>query len=58
VAERVEVAHVDRGMWAGLVERGVCGVRAEAVECETRSCLDGKDSCSVVIRLAGRSSSP
>jgi len=58
VAERVEVAHVDRGMWAGLVERGVCGARAEAVECETRSCLDGNGACSVVIRLAGRSSSP
>jgi predicted ArsR family transcriptional regulator len=51
VAERVEVAYVDRGMWAGLVERGVRGVRAEAVECETHSCLDGSEACSVLIRL-------
>jgi predicted ArsR family transcriptional regulator len=51
VAERPEAAHIDRGMWAGLVEHGVRGVRAEAVECETHSCLDGGESCAVVIRL-------
>jgi predicted ArsR family transcriptional regulator len=51
VVERPEVAHVDRGMWAGLVERGVRGTRADAVECESHSCLDGGDACSVVIRL-------
>jgi predicted ArsR family transcriptional regulator len=51
VAERPEAAHIDRGMWAGLVERGLRGVRAEAVECETHSCLDGSETCSVVIRL-------
>jgi predicted ArsR family transcriptional regulator len=60
VAERLEVAFVDRGMWAGLVEQGVRGAQAEAVECETHSCLDGTGACSVVIRLrtAGRSSTP
>jgi predicted ArsR family transcriptional regulator len=51
VVERPEVAHVDRGMWAGLVERGVRGVRADAVECESHSCLDGGEACAVVIRL-------
>jgi predicted ArsR family transcriptional regulator len=51
VTETPEAAHIDRGMWAGLVERAVRGVRAEAVECETHSCLDGGESCSVVIRL-------
>lgn len=51
VAERPEVALVDRGMWAGLVERGARGARAETVECETHSCLDGGETCSVVIRL-------
>jgi predicted ArsR family transcriptional regulator len=51
VVERPEVAHVDRGMWAGLVERGVRGVRAEAVECESHSCLDGGEACAVVLRL-------
>ncbi len=51
VAERPEAALIDRGMWSGLVERGVRGAHAEAVECETHSCLDGGESCSVVIRL-------
>ena len=51
VAKRPEAAHIDRGMWAGLVECGVRGMRAEAVECETHSCLDGGEACSVVIRF-------
>jgi predicted ArsR family transcriptional regulator len=51
VTERPEAALIDRGMWAGLVECGIDGVRAGSVECETRSCLDGEDSCAVVIRL-------
>lgn len=51
VVDRPEVAHVDRGMWAGLVERGVRGVRAEAVECESHLCLDSGEACAVVIRL-------
>jgi predicted ArsR family transcriptional regulator len=51
VTERAEAAHIDRGMWAGLVEHGVWGVRAEAVECETHACLEGKEACSVVIHL-------
>jgi hypothetical protein len=51
VTERPEAALIDRGMWAGLVEQGLQDVRAEAVECETHSCLDGGESCAVVIRL-------
>jgi predicted ArsR family transcriptional regulator len=51
VAERPEAAHIDRGMWAGLVEGGLRSVHAEAVECETHSCLEGDESCSVVIRF-------
>ena len=51
VAERPEAAHIDRGMWAGLIERGVPGIRADSVECETHSCLDGAETCSVVIRF-------
>jgi predicted ArsR family transcriptional regulator len=51
VLERPEVAHVDRGMWAGLVERGLRGARAETVDCESHSCLDGDEACAVVIRL-------
>jgi predicted ArsR family transcriptional regulator len=51
VTTRPEAAVIDHGMWAGLVECGIRGVRAESVECETHSCLDGGDSCAVVIRL-------
>jgi predicted ArsR family transcriptional regulator len=51
VTERPEAALIDRGMWAGLVERAVRGARAESVECETHSCLDGGESCAVVLRL-------
>jgi predicted ArsR family transcriptional regulator len=57
VTEHPEAAVIDRGMWAGLVERGVRDARAESVECETHSCLDGGESCAVVIRL-GRPASP
>jgi hypothetical protein len=38
-------------MWAGLVERAVEGVEAAEVECETRSCLESAEPCSVVLRL-------
>ena len=54
VVESPEAAYIDRGMWAGLVERGLRGARAEAVECETHACLEGGESCSVVIRLRAR----
>lgn len=54
VAERPEAALIDRGMWAGLVESGIAGARAESVECETHSCLEGRASCAVVIRLQRR----
>lgn len=51
VTERAEAAHIDRGMWAGLVDCALRGVRAEAVDCETDSCLEGGAPCSVVIHL-------
>lgn len=51
VVERPEAAEIDRGMWAGLVERGLRGVRAESVSCETANCLDDHASCQVVLRL-------
>ncbi len=51
VSVRAEAANIDRGMWAGLVERGLRGARAEAVECETHSCLEGSETCSVLIHL-------
>jgi predicted ArsR family transcriptional regulator len=51
VADRPEAAEIDRGMWAGLVERGLRGVEAGQVACETHSCLDSDAPCSVVIHL-------
>lgn len=51
VVERPDTAHIDRGMWSGLVERGVDGVHAEAVECESHSCLEDGESCAVILRL-------
>jgi len=56
VARRPEAAEIDRGMWAGLVERGVEGVRAESVRCETADCLDEHRSCRVVLELAQEAS--
>jgi len=51
VVERPETAEIDRGMWAGLVERGLRRVRAADVRCETHDCLRGDASCAVVLRL-------
>lgn len=51
VTERPEAALIDQGMWAGLVEKGLKGVRAESVACETHSCLDDGQPCAVIIRL-------
>ncbi len=56
VAERPEIAQIDRGMWASLVERALAGTFAEALECETHSCLDGTQACTVVIRLERQTS--
>jgi predicted ArsR family transcriptional regulator len=42
---------IDRGMWAGLAERGVRGVRADRVGCKTPLCLDKDAPCSVMLSL-------
>lgn len=51
VSERLEAALLDRGMWAGLVEKGLAGADAEAIRCETASCLEAGESCLVTLRL-------
>jgi len=51
VCARADAAHIDRGVWAGLLERALPGTRAAEVECETRSCLEDGEACSVVIRM-------
>lgn len=51
VSERIEAALLDRGMWAGLVEKGLAGAEADEIRCETASCLDSGESCHVTVRL-------
>jgi predicted ArsR family transcriptional regulator len=51
VAQRAEAANIDRGMWIGLVEHAVRDLSAAEVSCETDSCLDGGDECTVVLRF-------
>ena len=51
VVLRPEAAEIDRGMWAGLVERAVRGVRAETVICDTVNCTREHESCRVLLRL-------
>jgi predicted ArsR family transcriptional regulator len=42
---------IDRGMWAGLVERGVRGVSADRIQCETPLCTAKGAPCSVLLSL-------
>jgi predicted ArsR family transcriptional regulator len=42
---------IDEGMWAGLAERGVYGVRANRVRCETPLCLTRDSACSILLTL-------
>ena len=51
VSRRLEAALLDRGMWAGLVEKGLAGAGADEIRCETASCLDAEESCQVTVRL-------
>lgn len=45
-------AGVDQGMWAGLLEQGVRGLRADQVDCKTPHCLAEDAACSVLVTLA------
>jgi predicted ArsR family transcriptional regulator len=51
VVRRPNTDRIDQGMWAGLVERAVRGVRAELVTCETPSCLSKDVPCSIQLSL-------
>lgn len=46
-----DASAIDRGMWAGLVERAVRGVSAGRVDCETPRCLTRAAACSVRLTL-------
>jgi predicted ArsR family transcriptional regulator len=47
VVKRPDTDAIDQGMWAGLVEHAVRGVRAEGVTCETPRCLSKDVPCSI-----------
>jgi predicted ArsR family transcriptional regulator len=51
VVKRPDAGGIDHGMWAGLLERGVRGVSAEGVECQTPRCLSEDAPCSVLVSL-------
>jgi predicted ArsR family transcriptional regulator len=53
-----DASAIDRGMWAGLVERGVRGVRADRVRCETPNCLDKDAPCSLHFSLGLKAIKP
>jgi len=46
-----DAAAIDRGMWAGLLERGARGVSADRVHCETPRCLIRNAPCTVLLSL-------
>jgi predicted ArsR family transcriptional regulator len=48
---------IDGGMWAGLVERGVRGVSAGVIECETPRCRSADVPCSVLLSLGRQAAS-
>jgi predicted ArsR family transcriptional regulator len=45
---------IDQGMWAGLVERGVRGIDADGVHCETPRCNTRNASCQILLSLDGQ----
>jgi hypothetical protein len=58
VAKHPDASGVDRGMWAGLAERGVHGVHAERVKCETPSCLSEDEPCTILLSLGTQEAKP
>ncbi len=51
VVAQPAAAAVDRGMWAGLAEAAVTGIRADAVTCKADGCRDCHASCRVHLQL-------
>jgi predicted ArsR family transcriptional regulator len=49
VVKSPDASAIDRGMWAGLVERGVRGMSADGVECETPRCLTTGAPCFILL---------
>jgi len=55
VLTRPDADEIDHGMWASPVERGIRGVSAEGVKCETPRCLSEDASCSILLSHGPRS---
>jgi hypothetical protein len=51
IVKSPEAADIDQGMWAGLAERGVRGVSANRVTCETPRCQSVHDDCQFLLSL-------
>jgi predicted ArsR family transcriptional regulator len=47
-------AGIDQGMWAALAERGVQGLVASRVDCETPRCQTRDESCQILLALDRR----
>jgi predicted ArsR family transcriptional regulator len=58
VVKHPDASEIDRGMWTGLVERGVRGMRAERVQCETPSCLSEDEPCTILLSLGLQEAKP
>jgi predicted ArsR family transcriptional regulator len=54
VVARPDANLIDHGMWAGLCERGIRGMSAGGVGCETPECLSEDASCSILLSFGGR----
>jgi predicted ArsR family transcriptional regulator len=54
VVKYPDTSGIDRGMWAGLVERGVRGLTADRIHCETPRCESKDASCTILLSLNGR----
>jgi len=57
VVQQPAACEIDRGMWAGLVERGLRGVEVKRAECRTARCLSENASCEIVVSLRAHDSS-
>jgi predicted ArsR family transcriptional regulator len=58
VVKHPDASEIDRGMWAGLVERCIRGVRAERVKCQTPSCRSEDEPCTILLSLGLQEAKP
>jgi predicted ArsR family transcriptional regulator len=53
-----ELAELDRGMWAALVERALAGAAVGGIVCDTRNCQRDHQECRVLVSLRPRRGEP